>query len=320
MLFNGYSFRHTAVFSNFVMNHTLSEVISFSHKRRCEQSVSLIEQECMVSPSKRVFNNTTNVVTNTFPHLARDSKVSTEFLSTNSEHKVHSSNSDKRFSGYGEIKSFFGGLNGGQSFVYDNQNSLSTTVSNEQNQTFIPFLYQEIHNLFKILWSGQRTVVSPSNLLYAVWTTLPTFKGYKQQDAQEFLSLLLDRLQAEIHGLSTNLSITSQDFINRAFRGYYVSHIRCSSCHIITCIEEPIFELSLSLPASCYSGESTECNLVDLIRQYVSATDIDGETYACRNCNNKFLNLESANVNCTNSSLEKFNYTQNNIYLGKQIL
>ena len=32
------------------------------------------------------------------------------------------------------------------------------------------------------------TVVSPHNMLYTVWNIIPFFRGYSQQDAQEFLS------------------------------------------------------------------------------------------------------------------------------------
>jgi len=39
------------------------------------------------------------------------------------------------------------------------------------------------------MWSGKMsTVVSPHNMLYTVWNIIPFFRGYSQQDAQEFLS------------------------------------------------------------------------------------------------------------------------------------
>jgi len=39
------------------------------------------------------------------------------------------------------------------------------------------------------MWSGKMsTVVSPHNMLYTVWNNIPFFRGYSQQDAQEFLS------------------------------------------------------------------------------------------------------------------------------------
>jgi len=43
--------------------------------------------------------------------------------------------------------------------------------------------------LLRVMLSGKMsTVVSPHNMLYTVWNIIPFFRGYSQQDAQEFLS------------------------------------------------------------------------------------------------------------------------------------
>ena len=48
-------------------------------------------------------------------------------------------------------------------------------------------LTQEIHGLMRVMWSGKWAVVTPHTVLSAVWTHIPSFRGYCQQDAQEFL-------------------------------------------------------------------------------------------------------------------------------------
>ena len=48
-------------------------------------------------------------------------------------------------------------------------------------------LCEELRALFQVLWSGKWAVVSPNALLQAVWSYIPAFRGYSQQDAQEFL-------------------------------------------------------------------------------------------------------------------------------------
>lgn len=48
-------------------------------------------------------------------------------------------------------------------------------------------LSEELHALFRVLWSGRWAIVSPHKMLDAVWSIIPFFKGYTQQDAQEFL-------------------------------------------------------------------------------------------------------------------------------------
>lgn len=50
-------------------------------------------------------------------------------------------------------------------------------------------LLHELHSLLRVMWSGKMTtVVSPHSMLYTVWNNIPFFRGYSQQDAQEFLS------------------------------------------------------------------------------------------------------------------------------------
>ncbi|CAH8559923.1 unnamed protein product [Schistosoma rodhaini] len=284
--------RHTAPFANYIMNHTLSEINSHSRKRHSHpDDLSIGDPAC---PVKR--QATTSSLSKNQIIITNDCENSWSSLLTKSP--SCSTNTENSFGHYSEpnlvsvrkniipkCKSF-GGLNGGQcpKFVYDcYQQSPASSLVNPQVSS-IPSLYEEINNLFKLLWSGQRSVVSPSNLLSAVWATLPTFKGYKQQDAQEFLSLLLDRLQAELHGVPMSVS-SGCDFITRAFRGYSVSHIQCSTCHVTACTEEPIYELSLSLPTKCHSDESCTFDIVDLLRQFVSPSPIDGASYACVKCN-----------------------------------
>jgi hypothetical protein len=45
----------------------------------------------------------------------------------------------------------------------------------------------QIHQLFRVLWSGQWAVVTPVALLEALWNFVPKFRNHEQQDAQEFL-------------------------------------------------------------------------------------------------------------------------------------
>ncbi|GAM18149.1 hypothetical protein SAMD00019534_013240 [Acytostelium subglobosum LB1] len=57
----------------------------------------------------------------------------------------------------------------------------------------------QLHYLFRVLWSGKWSVVTPSSLLESVWKFIPKFKYYQQQDAQEFFSYLLDCISQELN-------------------------------------------------------------------------------------------------------------------------
>lgn len=59
-------------------------------------------------------------------------------------------------------------------------------------------LTMQLHTLLRVLWSGKWAVATPYALLEAVWKFVPKFRNRQQQDAQEFLCYLFDRLQVEL--------------------------------------------------------------------------------------------------------------------------
>ena len=65
-------------------------------------------------------------------------------------------------------------------------------------------LCHELHTLFQVMWSGKWALVSPFAMLHSVWQLIPAFRGYAQQDAQEFLCELLDKVQRELESTGTH--------------------------------------------------------------------------------------------------------------------
>lgn len=83
------------------------------------------------------------------------------------------------------------GLSGGSSSGID-----KVDINNEQSaQKSPPSLGNELSALFRVMWSGKWSVVSPHQMLSAVWVLMPFFKGFTQHDAQEFLSEFLFKVQ-----------------------------------------------------------------------------------------------------------------------------
>lgn len=97
-------------------------------------------------------------------------------------------------------------------------------------------LCHELHTLFEVMWSGKWALVSPCAMLHSVWRVIPAFCGYTQQDAQEFLCELLDKIQNELEttGRVPALLPTSQrklikqvlNVVNNIFHGQLLSRVR----------------------------------------------------------------------------------------------
>lgn len=105
-------------------------------------------------------------------------------------------------------------------------------------------LCHELHTLFQVMWSGEWALVSPFAMLHSVWKMIPAFRGYAQQDAQEFLCELLDKIQRELETTGAKLLAlipTSQrtlieqvlDVVNNIFHGQLLSQV-WMSCHILS--------------------------------------------------------------------------------------
>lgn len=56
----------------------------------------------------------------------------------------------------------------------------------------------QVSNTLRILWSGQWAVFTPAALIYAIKLKFPQFRGYQQQDAQEFFNCFVDELSEEL--------------------------------------------------------------------------------------------------------------------------
>eukprot|EP00667_Euglena_gracilis_P001801 EG_transcript_1801 len=174
-------------------------------------------------------------------------------------------------------------------------------------------LWRELHNLFRVLTSGKWSIVTPRSMVSALWHFLPCFKGCTQQDAQEFLFFLFDRLetelqpQAEAEGGGARLARKASqrdnagrksNEIRRLFEGRLVSKIVCQKCKALTVKEEPFLDVSLQIPKQhhCFLGprRSTRhqapvqqhipsCSLEECFQSYARSELLPG-VYMCENC------------------------------------
>lgn len=97
-------------------------------------------------------------------------------------------------------------------------------------------LCHELHTLFQVMWSGKWALVSPFAMLHSVWQLIPAFRGYAQQDAQEFLCELLDKVQHELESTGTHTTTAGVpqkrlikqvlSVVNTIFHGQLLSQVR----------------------------------------------------------------------------------------------
>ncbi|XP_069765555.1 ubiquitin carboxyl-terminal hydrolase 44 isoform X1 [Narcine bancroftii] len=189
---------------------------------------------------------------------------------------------------------------------------LSGGASRSQNRELIQLkepnskhisLCHELHTLFLVMWSGKWALISPFSMLHCVWRLIPTFRGYAQQDAQEFLCELLDRVQQELEATRTmytpSIPISQRKLIKRVlkvintiFHGQLLSQVTCLACDNKFNIIESFWDLSLEFPERyhCIGKEDASqypCLLTEMLAKFTETEALEGKIYACEQCNRK---------------------------------
>lgn len=138
----------------------------------------------------------------------------------------------------GLLQSGSGGSGAGLSGGASRARSMELIQPKEPSSKHIS-LCHELHTLFQVMWSGKWALVSPFAMLHSVWQLIPAFRGYAQQDAQEFLCELLDKVQHELESTGTHTTTTAGvpltqkrlikqvlSVVNTIFHGQLLSQVR----------------------------------------------------------------------------------------------
>ncbi|XP_049616333.1 ubiquitin carboxyl-terminal hydrolase 44 [Syngnathus scovelli] len=160
-------------------------------------------------------------------------------------------------------------------------------------------LCHELHTLFQVMWSGKWALVSPFAMLHSVWQLIPAFRGYAQQDAQEFLCELLDKVQRELESVPgadvpdarRRLIQRVLGVVNTIFHGQLLSQVTCLACQHRSDTVEPFWDLSLEFPERYHSNGGREspaqasCHLTEMLAKFTETEALEGNIYACQRCN-----------------------------------
>ncbi|XP_061577787.1 ubiquitin carboxyl-terminal hydrolase 3 [Cololabis saira] len=172
-------------------------------------------------------------------------------------------------------------------------------------------LVEEFRKTLCSLWQGSQTAFSPDSLFYAIWKIMPSFRGYQQQDAHEFMRYLLDHLHRELqcsrNGAShpvapqDGVRLTSADrkccingspsVVTCSFGGILQNEVNCLICGTESQKFDPFLDLSLDIPSQFRQKRSKDqeagptCTLRDCLHSFTDLEELDEtELYYCHKC------------------------------------
>uniref|UniRef100_A0A672RC61 Ubiquitin carboxyl-terminal hydrolase n=1 Tax=Sinocyclocheilus grahami TaxID=75366 RepID=A0A672RC61_SINGR len=171
-------------------------------------------------------------------------------------------------------------------------------------------LVEEFRKILCSLWQGSQTAFSPDALFYVIWKIMPSFRGYQQQDAHEFLRYLLDHLHREMQG-SKNGSPSpalspdrpkhaseskccingTSTIVTSVFGGILQNEVYCLICGTESRKFDPFLDLSLDIPSQFRIKFTKDqepgptCTLNDCLRSFTDLEELDEtELYMCHKC------------------------------------
>ncbi|XP_068595498.1 ubiquitin carboxyl-terminal hydrolase 3 [Brachionichthys hirsutus] len=172
-------------------------------------------------------------------------------------------------------------------------------------------LVEEFRKTLCSLWQGNQTAFSPDSLFYAIWKIMPSFRGYQQQDAHEFMRYLLDHLHRELQYSRNGAShpVSPQDGVRRSategrccingrvsvvtsnFGGLLQNEVHCLICGTESRKFDPFLDLSLDIPSKFRQKRSKDqepgprCTLRDCLHSFTDLEELDEtELYFCHKC------------------------------------
>lgn len=114
------------------------------------------------------------------------------------------------------------------------------------------------------IWSGNYEVCGPRDLIRDIWTVNPAFRGYDQQDTQEFLRCLLDSLHEALkHWVPIQIGngatrTVERSLVHDLFQGLLLSQVMCENCHNVSEVYDPFMDLSLEIPSKQQVKKASE--------------------------------------------------------------
>eukprot|EP00050_Salpingoeca_kvevrii_P001474 m.170911 g.170911 ORF g.170911 m.170911 type:complete len:704 (-) comp10381_c0_seq2:42-2153(-) len=156
-------------------------------------------------------------------------------------------------------------------------------------------LCAELEDVFRVMWSGKWSVLTPHSLLSTVWRIVPSFRGFQQQDAQELLLRLQDQLATEIQELIKRLEKYSLRpallrLLAQSMDGRFRNEVICHHCGHESVSYEAFSSVSLGFPSQ-EEEMPTHLGVEDLLRMVLEPEELE-EIYKCDGCSDETGSIE----------------------------
>jgi ubiquitin C-terminal hydrolase len=148
-------------------------------------------------------------------------------------------------------------------------NSTTTNGTTDPAENATPLITEELHSLFRVMASqksASSSLVTPRSLLATIWSTpvLQSFQNHAQQDAHEFLLLLLELVHQELSVPSFNSVSSGQrqqqqriSIVDQTF-GLVNLHTLTCACGNVTYRKEESRQIDLDLLHATPTSTTTQ--------------------------------------------------------------
>lgn len=176
-------------------------------------------------------------------------------------------------------------------------------------------MYFSIKQIFEIIYQSESNtgVVSPIEILNTLKQTNVMFKGGMHQDAEEFMSYLLNSINE--YCLSTD---SSNNFIKDNFQGKYRNTIKCLTCNNSKDTFEPFLSLQIPVTKNFKNLSKALNNLIESPTKEILKGD---NKFQCDSCKDKVKAERSVNIdeipNVLILHLKRYEYSEKENTLTK---
>lgn len=195
--------------------------------------------------------------------------------------------------------------------LYPNYTNITTKMDEDDCKR----MYFSIKQIFEIIYQSDSNtgVISPVEILNTLKQTNCMFKGGMHQDAEEFMSYLLNSIN-EYFSSSASGSNTIQD----NFQGKYKHTIKCLTCNSSKDTYEAFLSLQIPVTRNFKNLSKALNNLIESPNKEILKGD---NKFQCDNCNDKVRAERSVNIdelpNVLILHLKRYEYSEKENTLTK---